>query len=128
MMMTLTLRILLCIMSVLTCSWIIQRIRKAQAKIEDSVFWILFAGLLIIMSIFPQLVVWGSKMTGVQAPVNFVFLSILFILIVKLFRMSVKISQIESKLQTFVQIYAINKIEEKEKTEHFQGDKNSCEK
>lgn len=38
--MTITLRIVLLVASVLNCVWIILRIRKAQAKIEDSVFWI----------------------------------------------------------------------------------------
>ena len=51
--MTITLRIVLLVASVLNCVWIILRIRKAQAKIEDSVFWILFSGLLVCMSIFP---------------------------------------------------------------------------
>ena len=58
--MTITLRIVLIVASILTCTWIIQRIRKAQIKIEDSVFWILFSGVLILMSIFPRLVEWGK--------------------------------------------------------------------
>lgn len=112
--MTITLRIVLIVASILTCTWIIQRIRKAQIKIEDSVFWILFSGVLILMSIFPRLVEWGTKLTGVQSPVNFVFLSILFILIIKLFRMTIKISQIENKFQSFVQAYALNEYEQQE--------------
>lgn len=113
--MTITLRIVLLLASVLNCVWIIQRIRKAQAKIEDSVFWILFSGLLVCMSIFPQIITWGAAITGVYSPVNFVFLAIIFVLIVKLFRMSIRISQLESKLQTFVQTYAIDKFQSKEK-------------
>ena len=66
------------------------------------------------MSIFPRLVEWGTKLTGVQSPVNFVFLSILFILIIKLFRMTIKISQIENKFQSFVQAYALNEYEQPE--------------
>ncbi len=113
--MTITLRIVLLIASVLNCIWIILRIRKAQAKIEDSVFWILFSGFLVCISVFPQIIEWGAAVTGVYTPVNFVFLSIIFVLIVKLFRLSVKMSQIESKLQTFVQTYAIDKLKSNEK-------------
>lgn len=43
------------------------------------------------------------------------FLAIIFVLIVKLFRLSIKISQLESKMQTFVQTYAIDKFKSKEK-------------
>lgn len=108
--MTITLRIILLVVSILNCVWIIRRIKKAQAKIEDSVFWVLFSGLLVCMSIFPQIIEWGASLTGVQTTVNFVFLIIIFVLILKLFRLSVKISQIESKLQTFAQTYAIDKL------------------
>ena len=85
--MTVTLRIILLIASILNCAWIIQRIRKAQTRIEDSVFWILFSGLLIGMSLFPQVIEFGASITGVQSAVNFVFLSIIFVLMVKLFRL-----------------------------------------
>lgn len=107
--MTVTLRIILLVASILNCVWIIQRVRKSQAKIEDSVFWVLFSGLLVCMSIFPQVIEWGAAVTGVQSTVNFVFLTIIFVLIVKLFRLSIKMSQIESKLQTFAQTYSIDK-------------------
>lgn len=113
--MTITLRIILLVASILNCAWIIRRIRKAQAKIEDAVFWVLFSGLLIFMSIFPQVIEWGAKITGVQSTVNFVFLVIIFVLIVKLFRLSAKLSQLESKLQTFAQTYAIDKLDLRKK-------------
>ncbi len=108
--MTITLRIILLLASALNCAWIIQKIRKAQAKIEDSIFWMLFSGLLVCMSIFPRIVEWGAAVTGVQSTVNFVFLIIIFVLIVKLFRVSVKLSQLEGKLQAFAQTYAIDKL------------------
>ncbi len=116
--MTVTLRIILLIASILNCAWIIQRIRKAQTRIEDSVFWILFSGLLIGMSLFPQVIEFGASITGVQSAVNFVFLSIIFVLMVKLFRLSIKLSQIENKLQTFAQTYAIDKFQRKKQAEN----------
>ena len=106
--MSVTLRIILIVVSGLTWAWILHRIRKAQMKIEDSVFWFLFSAVLVLMGMFPQLVTTGAEMVGVQSPVNFVFLSTIFILIIKLFRMSVKISQLESKVQMFAQRYALD--------------------
>jgi len=106
--MSITLRVVLLIVSLLTCAWIIQRIRKSQVKIEDSVFWILFSLLLVGMSLFPGLVTWGAALVGVQSASNFVFLAIIFVLLVKVFRMSVRISQLESKVQTFAQTYAVD--------------------
>lgn len=112
--MSVTLRVILIAISVMTWAWILYRIRKAQIKIEDSVFWFLFSAVLVLMGVFPRIVSEGAKMVGVQAPVNFVFLSIIFILIIKLFRMSVRISQLESKLQTFAQRYALDHAENQE--------------
>lgn len=113
--MTLVLRLVLILTPIATCVWILSRIRKSKMKIEDSVFWILFSFLLVVMGIFPQLVGLGARITGVQSSVNFVFLSIIFILILKMFRMSMKISCLENKLQTFVQIYAIHRKEDADK-------------
>ena len=109
--MTVTLRIILLIASILNCAWIIQRIRKAQTRIEDSVFWILFSGLLIGMSLFPQIIEWGAAITGVQSAVNFVFLSIIFVLMVKLFFMTIELSSLENKVKDLTQELAL---EEKE--------------
>lgn len=125
--MTITLRIILLIASVLNCAWIIRRIKKSQAKIEDAVFWVLFSALLVCMSILPQIIEWGAAVTGVQSTVNFLFLVIIFVLIVKLFRLSVKMSQIENKLQTFAQTYAIDKLNlQKERTAD-EGDGNNTD-
>lgn len=104
--MSITLRILLIVISILTCAWMLHQIKKARVKIEDSVFWILFSGFLSIIGIFPGIAEWGASIVGVFSTVNFVFLSVLFILIVKLFRQTIKVSQLENKIQTLAQRYA----------------------
>ena len=106
--MTATLRVTLIVVSMITAVWILHRIRKAQIRIEDSIFWLLFSIILVIMGIFPELVSLGANLVGVYSQVNFVFLAIIFILIVKVFQMSIKISQLEYKLQSMVQRYAID--------------------
>lgn len=110
--MTVTLRIILIVASLVSCTWILSCIRRAKVRIEDSVFWICFSGGLVILSIFPQLIDFGARITGIQSAQNFLFLSIIFVLIIKLFRMTFRISQMDSKLQTLAQTIAImNKIE-----------------
>lgn len=106
--MPLSLRIVLVIFSVLTAFFVFRKIRKAQMQISDSLFWIIFIVMLVILSLFPQIANYACKWVGVQAPVNFVFLAIIFLLLLKIFIMSVKISVIENKLQNFVQEYAID--------------------
>ena len=119
--MSIVLRIILIAMSFVTCGWVLLRIRKSQVKIEDSVFWFLLSAILVVIGLFPQIMIYGARLIGVQSPVNLVYLIMLFVLIVKLFHINVRISQIESKLQTFVQRYAIdiNSVQTQEEQKEF---------
>lgn len=112
--MTITLRIILLLASLLSAAWILLNIKKAKVRIEDSVFWIFFSVVLILLSVFPDIVIWGAKITGVQSPVNFVFLTIIFVLLIKLFRMTIRLSQLDSKIQTLTQSLAIKNYNEKQ--------------
>lgn len=114
--MSTTLRIILIAASLATCMYMLVRIRKAQVKIEDSVFWFFFSALLVLMGVFPQIINLGTTLVGVISPVNFVFLVIIFLLITRIFRMSIHISQLESKVQSLVQRYALD---------HMDGAKNN---
>lgn len=106
--MSMMLRIALIVASVVTMLMIMRRIRKEKMMIEDSLFWIGFSFMLIVFSIFPQIVFKMSELVGTQAPANFIFLFIIFVLIVRLFQMSMKISQLESKLKDLVARIAID--------------------
>ena len=52
--MTLTLRILLILSSVLASCTVIRRIRKSKMQIDDAVFWVLFSLVLIVLAVFPH--------------------------------------------------------------------------
>lgn len=112
--MTILLRAVLVIVSVLTTLFIMRKIRQSKMRIEDSVFWIGFLFLLILFSVFPQIVYFMSELSGTQTPVNFIFLFVIFVLIVRMFRMTVKISQLETKMRELVQRIAIEENLEKE--------------
>lgn len=109
------LRIVLVIISVLSCYYVLRKIRKSQIQIEDSIFWIVFSGIILILSIFPQIAYFCSGMIGIESPVNFVFLVFIFILLFKIFLMSIKISQMEDKMRNLVQNIAIHNEEIKDK-------------
>ncbi len=113
--MSLPLRIMLIIASVLTGFYIRKKLQKSQMQIADVVFWMLFGMVLILMSIFPDAVVWLTELIGVQSPVNFVFLVVIFLVIVRCFSLSVKVSLLEAKLQQLVEDDAVSKTLEEEK-------------
>ncbi len=105
--MSIGLRIILIFFSVVTMFYLIKRIRQSKLEIEYALFWIGFSGMLILLSIFPQIVYWLTDLIGIQSPVNFVFLVIIFIMIIKNFMMTLEISQLNHKIKALVQELAI---------------------
>lgn len=105
-------RILLIVVSLLTTYYILKRIRQSKLQIEYAIFWILFSGVLIIFSLFPWLVSLFTRMIGMQLPVNFIFLLFIFVLMVKMFFMTIELSTLENKVKDLTQELAL---EEKER-------------
>lgn len=106
--MTIVLRVILIIVCLLTMIFLIRKIRQAKVQIEDSLFWIFFSAGLLIISIFPQIADFMAKMLGIYSTVNFLFLFIIFILLIKIFNMSLHISQLENRIKELVQRVAID--------------------
>ena len=105
--MSIMLRIVLLIVSILTMVYIISRIRKSKMKIETSLFWIFFSLLCVI---FPNIAGFFSKVIGINSQVNFLFLFFIFLLLIKEFSMSIKISRLEHSLNELAQKTAIDAV------------------
>lgn len=104
--MSIMLRIVLLIVSILTMVYIISRIRKSKMKIETSLFWIFFSLLCVIFAAFPGIAGFFSGVIGINSPVNFLFF--IFLLLIKEFSMSIKISRLEHSLNELAQKTAID--------------------
>lgn len=116
--MTLTLRIVLITVSILTTILIMRRIRHSKLQIEDSIFWIGFSSILILFSLFPKLPDVLARLAGTYTTANFIYLAVIFLLILKMFHMSIKMSQLETRVKELVQEMALETNQrEKEKKE-----------
>lgn len=102
------LRILILLASIITLFYVLRKIRKAQIQIVDSLFWIFLSLVFVVIGAFPQVVYLLTRLMGFQAPVNLIFLVMIFILLLKVFLSSIKISQLEDKLDSLVQEMAID--------------------
>ena len=118
-----TLKALLIIASVLTVAWILRKIRKNKVKMEDAIFWILFAAILLVLAIFPEISFKLCQIFGIISPSNLVFLVIIFLLVEKIFTLSIIVSQLEDKigvlsaevaLRSKAENKKIDKVDEKE--------------
>ena len=63
-------RLLLILASLFTTLYILKRIRNAKLQIEYAIFWLLFAGILLVISIFPNLMIMLTRAIGMQSPIN----------------------------------------------------------
>lgn len=115
--MTIELRIALVVVSLLTFIFIAKKIRSSKVKLEDSIFWVCFAAIIFLLSLFPQIFYWLSDVVGTYAPVNFVFLFFIFVLLMQSFHLSMRISQADTKIKELTQQLAV------EKYERYQNDK-----
>ena len=120
--MTMLLRAVLIVVSVATTWMILRKIRTSKMRIEDSIFWIGFFLMLILFSLFPQIVYWMTELAGVQTPVNFIFLFIIFVLILRLFRTTANLSQLETRVRELTMHIAIEeKLEQEEEAKESYG-------
>ena len=115
-----TLTILLVVGSVFTFLFAMKLIRKAAVRIEDTLFWIVFCIILILLSIFPKFLYSIAYALGFQSPINLIYLVIIFVLIINQFLMTLKISRLTIKQKELVQAIAITA---KEKNDENKSDK-----
>ncbi|WP_312103001.1 DUF2304 domain-containing protein [Pygmaiobacter massiliensis] len=105
--MPLELRLLLIVGAVLTMLYFLQCIRKSRMQIDYAIFWSLFCGLLVLMSLFPQVITWLSEQFGFHSPANMVYLIIIFVLLFKQFTMTIKLSKMDERITALAQHIAL---------------------
>lgn len=106
--MSAALRIVLVLASFATTGYILKKIRQSKVRIEHSIFWILLSLLLIVMSLFPEFPIFFAELLGVQSAVNFIYLFIIFVLLIKVFFNSILISKLEDRVALLTQKIAID--------------------
>uniref|UniRef100_UPI004026B7F8 DUF2304 domain-containing protein n=1 Tax=Agathobacter rectalis TaxID=39491 RepID=UPI004026B7F8 len=113
--MTPVFRCVLILVSFCTLFGIVKKVRNAKIQIENTIFWIIFGFLLLLLSIFPQIASFAADILGIYSTTNFIFLFIIFVLLIHQFLVSVKCSQLENKIDELVQELAVDKKVDKEK-------------
>ena len=90
-----------------------QRALADRAKALDPD--LLFSAALLVLAFFPGIAYWASNLLGFQSPINFVYVVIIFLLLAKLFLLSIRVSQLDSRLRILTEQVALN--QEKQESE-----------
>lgn len=102
--------IFLIIGALLALAYVVVKIRHNQLTTADAVFWFLFALVLIIMAVVPQLVFALSTALGFESPANFVFLLVLVVVIFRQLTVSVENARLRNKIVQLTQAIALSRV------------------
>ncbi|RDU22294.1 DUF2304 domain-containing protein [Anaerosacchariphilus polymeriproducens] len=105
--MTILFRVVLIFVSFCTSFFILRKIRQAKMQIEDSIFWIIFAGAVLLISIFPKIADYCASVLGIYSTVNFIFLFMIFVLLIRNFYVTIKLSQLDGEIKELTQEIAV---------------------
>lgn len=106
---------MLILASLATFMQMMRKIRESKLQIESAIFWMILAMVLVVFSVFPPVADFIAHCLGIYSTANFLFLFAIFLLIMKEFRMTIHISQLETRVKELVQRMAL---EEKLREEH----------
>ena len=100
--------------AVITLIYFIYKIRKNRLQIEYAISWSLFSALLVALGAFPGLVSWAAGLIGIQSPANLLYLGMIFILILKQFTTTIKLSKMDRQITELTQHIALQEAAAKE--------------
>jgi hypothetical protein len=86
--------------SVLTLIFVLVVAKKTRMNIHYTIIWIIWAAVIIILSIFPTIIDWIARVLSIATPVNAIFLVFIFLLYIISFYLFVRVSQQNDKIKT----------------------------
>lgn len=111
-------RIILVIGTGFTLYYIVNRYRKGNFKVSHTIFWTLFALFLFVTSIFPGYLTNLARLVGMMSSTNLVFLIIIFVLLVKVFLLSLAFEEQNKKIEEIVLKSAQKKVESEQNEQY----------
>lgn len=111
--MSIVLRIILIVSSVLSFILCIKKIKQAKLAVENSIVWLSGSIILVLMSIFSDFVTWISSKLGFISPANFVFLCIITFLLIAVYTNNLKIAELNEKIKNLNHYIALKEQKEK---------------
>lgn len=112
--MILSYQIFLFIGAVATLVYFLRQISRRHLNIEAAVFWSIFSGVLVLLSVCPQIMIKGAQILGIESPANLLYLVVLCLLIFYQFFTTVKQSRLEQKIDALTQYIALEELKKLE--------------
>lgn len=89
--------------SILFFIFIMNMVRIKKLELKYALTWILTSVSFVAMALFPEILYFIARLFGVELPVNALFMSIIFLLIMIIFTLSVAVSGQALHIKTLAQ-------------------------
>jgi hypothetical protein len=109
--MNIRLQIIMVIASALFLGFVVIMIKNKKIELKYTLTWLLTAAAFIVLSIFPETLVLLSQLLNIKEPVNTLFLSIIFFMLLIIFTLTLALSRNASRVKTITQEIGIIKME-----------------
>ena len=100
-------RVFFIIIAIILIMYMYHNVKKTMLSQEESLLWIIGAFFILILSIWPNIVIWLADIVGIAYPPSFLFLITSVFLVVFLFRNSQQISVLKEKNKELIQDLAL---------------------
>lgn len=112
-------RIFFIIVAIVLIMYIYHNVKKNMLSQDESILWIIGAFFILILSIWPNIVIWLAGIVGIAYPPSLLFLITSAFLVLFLFRNSQQISILKEKNKELIQSFALleKRIRDLEKNE-----------
>lgn len=124
--MSLIQRLFLICGSLITFIYFIRGIRKNKLRIDHSIFWVVFGLMLLVLACVPNAFFWISRLFGFQSPSNMVYLIVVFLLVLKLFTTTVRLSKLSEQVAALTQELAIYRLDNEEQHKTVEEEKETA--
>lgn len=100
-------RIFFIVVGILLILYIYHNVKKHTMSQDESMLWMLGSVVILILSIWPNIVVWLSGIVGIEYPPSLLFLITSVYMVLFLFRNSQQISVLKEKNKELIQNAAL---------------------
>ena len=109
--MPISLRIVLIVLSIVFVIGVLYCVNHKKMQLQFSLIWLLISLILILIAIFPQIVYFIAKITGIKTASNLVYLMGIIILFVIIINLTIKISKQSAQIHDLIQEFSIYKFQ-----------------
>lgn len=106
-MLPLYLRILLVVGAVAALAVVCLQVKKSRILVEDAIFWVVVSLIILLIAIFTDPIISFAHQIGFMSASNFVYFSIIVILLWKVFTNSTEISRLKARINELAQEVAL---------------------